>query len=151
GAFRTQLAVFRKRPLARAAILAVLAFAAGVAASPPVEAQGNLQAPHRPTIILGRKHPARLTGLTPEGVIVDLRDGGKQVVQFGEIWRIRRALASDEPAGTAVIDFANNRLFVATPVANLITDIGKNVAIVQFTAPNGETIYMTANKITGIS
>jgi hypothetical protein len=124
---------------------------AGKTASPaPVAAQVTLQPPHRPTIILGRRHPGRVTGLAQDGVIVDLRDGGKQVVQFAEIWRIRRAFASDEPAGTAVIDFANNRLFVATPLANLIADIGKNVAVVQFRAPNGETVYMAANKITDI-
>jgi hypothetical protein len=116
----------------------------------PAEAQVTLQPPRRPTIILGRRHPARIAGLAAEGVIVDLRDGGKQVVQFNEIWRVRRAFASDEPASTAVIDFANNRLFVATPVANLIADIGRNVAIVQLTAPNGETVYMAANKITDI-
>jgi hypothetical protein len=99
---------------------------------------------------MGRRHPGRVDGLAPDGVIVDLRDGGKQVVQFSEIWRVRRAFASDEPAGTAVIDFANNRLFVATPLANLIAGIGKTIAIVQLTAPNGETVYMAANKITDI-
>jgi hypothetical protein len=137
-------------PLARAAVLAVLAGSGGIVIPAPAEAQVTLQPPHRPTIILGRRHPGRIAGVAGDGVIVDLRDGGKQVVQFSEIWRIRRAFASDEPAGTAVIDFANNRLFVATPVANLIADIGKNVAVVQFTAPNGETVYMAANKITDI-
>ena len=150
GAFRTQLARFCLAPLVRVAILAVLAGGGGSVAPAPAEAQGTFQRPHRPTIILGRRHPGRIAGIAADGVIVDLRDGGKQVVQFSEIWRIRRAFASDEPAGTAVVDFANNRLFVATPLANLIADIGKNIAVVQFTAPNGETIYMAANKITDI-
>jgi hypothetical protein len=130
--------------------LALLAVAGENAALSPADAQTTLQPPRRPTIILGRRHPGRVAGLAQDGVIVDLRDGGKQVVQFSEIWRIRRAFASDEPVGTAVIDFANNRLFVATPLPNLIADIGKNVTVVQFTAPNGETVYMAANKITDI-
>jgi hypothetical protein len=130
--------------------LAVLAAGVGSLAPALASAQVTLQPPHRPTIILGRRHPGRIAGLAEDGVIVDLRDGGKQVIQFNEIWRIRRAFASDEPAGTAVIDFANNRLFVATPLPSLVADIGKNVAIVQFTAPNGETIYMVANKISDI-
>jgi hypothetical protein len=137
-------------PLAQAAILVVLAACGSIAIPALADAQVTLQPPHRPTIILGRRHPGRLAGLTPEGVIVDLRGGGKQVVQFNEIWRIRRAFASDEPTGTAVIDFANNRLFVATPLPGLVADIGKSIAVVQFTAPNGETIYMAANKISDI-
>jgi hypothetical protein len=147
---RAQLTGFRVARLARAAIPAVLVCGGGFLTLAPAEAQVTMQPPHRPTIILGRKHPGRIDSLAPEGVIVDLRDGGKQVVQFTEIWRIRRAFASDEPANTAVIDFANNRLFVATPVANLIADVGKTIAIVQLTAPNGETVYMAANKITDI-
>jgi hypothetical protein len=108
------------------------------------------QAPRRPTIILGRKHPGKVSGLVAEGVLVDLRDGGTQLVQFSEIWRIRRAFASDEPQGTTVIDFANNRLFVATPLANLVGELSKKIPVVQLTAPNGETIYLVANKITDI-
>ncbi len=130
--------------------IAVLVCLAGATFSLEAQAQTTLQRPHRPTIILGRKHPARFTGVADDGVAVDLRDGGKQVVQFGEMWRIRRAFASDEPANTTVIDFANNRLFVATPVASLIGNVGKKIRVVQFTAPNGENIYMAADKITDI-
>lgn len=107
--------------------------------------------PHRPTIILGRKHPARFTGLADDGVQVDLRDGGKQVVEFSEIWRLRRAFVSDEPAGTSVIDFANNRLFVATPFPDLVASVGKKIALTKLTAPNGEIIYIAAAKVTDIS
>jgi len=72
-------------------------------------------------------------------------------VQFGEIWRIRKAFASDEPKGTSVIDFANNRLFVAMPLDILIGDLAKRVPITKLTAPNGEDIYMVASKVTDIS
>jgi hypothetical protein len=104
----------------------------------------------RPLHTMGRDHPGRITGLDDDGIAVDLRDGGTQLVQFGEIWRIRRAFASDEPAGTTVIDFANNRLFVATPLADLVANAGKKLPLVQFTAPNGAPIYMVASKVTDI-
>ena len=29
-------------------------------------------------------------------------------------------------------------------------DVGKKIALVQFTAPNGETVYMAAGKVTDI-
>src|SRR5208282_2369840 len=96
-----------------AAVLLALALICGAAASlPPVpaQAQSALQPTRTPRIILGRKHPGKITGVSNEGVAVDLKDGGTQVVQFGEIWRIRRAFVSGEPPGTTVIDFADNRL-----------------------------------------
>jgi len=137
----------------RTTILLALALTwiAGPCEPAPASAQGALAPARRPFIVLGRLHPGRITGLADDGIVVDLRDGGTQVVQYGEIWRIRRAFASDEPAGTTVVDFANNRLFVATPLAGLISDAGKKIPLVQFTAPNGEAIYMAANKVTDIS
>ncbi|MGO9484405.1 MAG: hypothetical protein ACLPX9_07455 [Rhodomicrobium sp.] len=116
----------------------------------PAHAQSALQPTRSPRMILGRRHPGKITSLSEEGVTVDLKDGGAQVVQFGEIWRIRRAFASDEPPGTTVVDFADNRLFVATPVATLVGDVSKKIALVQFTAPNGEIIYIAASKVTDI-
>jgi hypothetical protein len=139
-----------RRPLTALAVAITLIALPGGGFPAEALAQAVPQAPRRPIIILGRKHPGKVTGLVAEGVLVDLRDGGKQVVQFVEIWRIRRAFASDEPQGTTVIDFANNRLFVATPLANLVGDLGKKIPVVQLTAPNGETVYMVASKITDI-
>jgi hypothetical protein len=109
------------------------------------------QPTHSFRLVLGRKHPGQVTNLSDAGVVVDLKDGGTQVIQFGEIWRVRLAFASDEPKGTTVVDFAENRLFVATPVATLVGDLGKKIALVQFTAPNGETVYMAAGKVTDIA
>jgi len=128
-----------------------LAFIAGAALPAPSHAQSAAQPTHAPRTILGRKHPGQITSLSDGGIVVNLKDGGTQVVQFGEIWRIRRAFASDEPRGTTVIDFADNRLFVATPLATLAGDAGKKIPLVQFTAPNGEIIYMAAKKVTDIS
>ncbi|MFZ1107055.1 MAG: hypothetical protein WAN43_01725 [Rhodomicrobium sp.] len=114
-------------------------------------AQNSQRVVNGPKNFLGQKYPGKLTGLSDEGISVKLREGGSQVVQFGEIWRIRKAFASDEPSGTSVIDFANNRLFVATPLDELIASLGKKVAITKLTAPNGEIIYMVASKVTDIS
>lgn len=119
--------------------------------TPPQGAQG---APNRPPTgpknFLGRSHPGKITGLSNDGIVVNLRDGGTQVVQLGEIWRVRKAYASDEPAGTTVIDFANTRLFVATQLDTLIDDLSKKVPMTKLTAPNGEIIYMVASKVTDI-
>jgi hypothetical protein len=104
-----------------------------------------------PKNILGRNHPGRITQIEGEGLTVDLRDGGVQSVQFDQIWRIRRAFASDEPTGTSVIDFANNRLFVTTPLQTLVEELSKKVPITKLTAPNGDAIYMVASKVTDIS
>ncbi|MGA7327584.1 MAG: hypothetical protein WBX25_24605 [Rhodomicrobium sp.] len=133
-------------------IVLTLSLASGASSTffPPAFGQ-IFERPHRPLIVIGRKHPAQLKGLSDDGVVVDVRDGGTQVVQFGEIWRIRRAFASDEPQNTTVIDFANNRLFVATPLSTLVADVGKKVPLAQFTAPNGDMIYMATGKITDIS
>jgi hypothetical protein len=126
-----------------------------VAPTNPALAQSAQQAPARPPLgpknFLGRSHPGKITRLSDDGIVVNLRDGGTQVVQFSEIWRIRKAFASDEPSGTTVIDFANNRLFVATPLDGLIADLGKRVPMTKLTAPNGEMIYMVASKVTDIS
>jgi hypothetical protein len=109
------------------------------------------QPTHSFRLVLGRNYPGQVTSLSEAGVVVDLKDGGTQVIQFGEIWRVRLAFASDEPKGTTVVDFAENRLFVATPLANLVGDLGKKIALVQFTAPNGGTVYMAAGKVTDIA
>ncbi len=117
----------------------------------PAQAQASLQPTRSPRVVLGKRHPGNITGLLEEGVTVDLKDGGTQLVQFAEIWRIRRAFVSGEPAGTTVIDFADNRLFVVSPVANVVGDVGKKVPLAQFTAPNGEIVYMAAGKVTDIA
>ncbi len=117
----------------------------------PAAADSVSQPGHRPLIVLGRNHPGKITGQGEDGIVVDLRNGGTQAVQFNEIWRVRRAFVSDEPPNATVIDFANNRLFVATPLAGLVADLGKKIPIAKFTAPNGEIVYMVTDKITDIS
>ena len=68
-----------------------------------------------------------------------------------DLARPRRPIASDEPAGTTVIDFANTRLFVATQLDTLVDQsLGKKVPMTKLTAPNGEIIYMVASKVTDI-
>jgi hypothetical protein len=143
---------FRFRDLC-ALVLALSTLTLGADAAFPVHAyaQAAGQPTRNPRIVLGRQHPGRVTRYSDDGIVVDLKDGGTQVVQFGEIWRIRRAFASDEPPGTTVVDFADNRLFVATPVASLVADMGKKIPLVPFTAPNGEAVWMAAKKVTDIT
>jgi hypothetical protein len=108
------------------------------------------RAPSRATTIIGRHDPARIEGLDDGGVIVETKNRGREVVRFVEIWRIRRSFASDEPRGTTVIDFANNRLFAATTVPDLIQLVGQKLPLIKLTAPSGETIYLVASKITDV-
>lgn len=139
----------------RRILLVILAAAGAVctarSASSPVLAQTVARPPTGPKNFLGRDHPGKITGLSDDGVEVKLRDGGAQLVQFGEIWRVRKAFVSDEPEGTSVIDFANTRLFVATPFDSLLDDLGRKLPLTKLTAPNGQDIYMVANKVTDIS
>ena len=142
--------------LTRGILLLVLAAVstpcAAIDPAPPAPNQnGQARPPSGPKNFLGRDYPGKITGLTDDGVTVHLRNGGTQVVQFAEIWRIRKAFASDEPAGSSVIDYANTRLFVATPFETLVTDLGRKVPMTKLTAPNGEIIYMVATKVTDIS
>ena len=88
--------------------------------------------------------------MSPDGIVVNLRNGGSQVVQFGEIWRVRKAFGERRAGGRQVVDFANTRLFVATALDTLVADLGKKVPMTKLTAPNGEIIYMVASKVTDI-
>jgi hypothetical protein len=136
----------------RRAILGFVAaaIAAGGSVAPAALAQNPQRLVNGPKNFFGQKHPGKLTGLSDDGVSVSLREGA-QVVQFDEIWRIRKTFASDEPPGTSIIDFANNRLFVTAPLDQLIAGLGKKVAIAKLTAPNGEIVYMVASKVTDIA
>ena len=106
--------------------------------------------PQRPLNVIGRGKPAKLSGVVPEGFIVQTLDGGTQIIQFNEIWRIRLAFASDEPAGAAVVDFANNRIFVAANVDELVKLGQKPLSLAKFTSPSGSVVYLSSNKVTDI-
>jgi hypothetical protein len=123
----------------------------GADAWAPAQAQSVLQPTKSPRVFLGRRRPGKVVSLSEDGVTVDLKKEGMQLVQFAGIWRIRRAFVSGEPRGSTVIDFADNRLFVVTPVADLVDEVGKKIALVRFTTPNGKTVYMAAGKITDVS
>ncbi len=119
--------------------------------SPYEDAAAQLASPaHGRTKVIGRQHPARLAGLAADGITVETRDIGQQVVRFTDIWRVRRALTSDEPSGACVIDFANNRLFVAASVADVTGMLGQHLQLVQFTSPGGDRIYLVANRVTDV-
>ena len=130
--------------------LALLALLAVVIAPEPAPAAAA-RTFNGPANIFGNWHTGRITQFKDDSLTVDLMAGGTQAVKFKDIWRIRQAFASDEPPGTTLIDLANNRLFVETPLSDVVANVGRKVPLTKLTAPNGEGIYIAAAKITGIS
>lgn len=78
-------------------------------------------------------------------------DGDVQQVNVDEIWRVRGASGHDEPAGSVVIDYAFERLFVKESLDNVIDAIRHQRKIEKFTSPSGAPIYIMADKVIGIA
>jgi len=93
----------------------------------------------------------RITQITGDGLTVALRNGGLQAVEFEDIWRVRQAVAIDEPEGTIVIDYAGSRLSVEARLSDVIVAVRRKVPLTKFTAPNGQAIYLSAAKVTSVS
>jgi len=119
--------------------------------SPAAFAQGFGQPMRGPTNIMGRSYPGKITKIGAEGISVNLREGGPQTVLFSDIWRFRRAFAADEPTGTSIVDFGNNRMFIAAPLDTLTTEASRKLPLTRFTAPNGDIVYLVASKVTDIA
>jgi len=140
----------RAAPARKLVSLALLGIAtAEVVAATSGFAQGRRV--NSPAAILGRGHDGQITQITRNSLVVVLKDGGTQAVELSEIWRIRRAFASNEPPGTTIIDIANNRLFVPARLSDVIADVGRKVPLTKLTAPNGDDIYIAATKVTDIT
>jgi hypothetical protein len=127
-----------------------VAFFLSLMAAAANAADSNAIRRHRPPLVLNRGHAAKVDGVADGGVLVETLNGGHQTVRFSDVWRIRKAFASDEPPGSTVIDFAENRIFVATGLNELIALVGGHIPLVKVTSPNGDTVYMAANKVTDI-
>lgn len=78
-------------------------------------------------------------------------DGDVQQVNVDEIWRVRGASGHDEPAGSVVIDYAFERLFVKESLDSVIDTIRNRRKIEKFTSPSGAPIYIMADKVIGIA
>ena len=120
--------------------------------TPPQGAQG---APNRPPTgpknFLGRTHPGKITGLSNDGIVVNLRDGGTQVVQFGEILARPQSLCQRRAGRHHRHRLCQHPALCCNPASNtLIDDLSKKVPMTKLTAPNGEIIYMVASKVTDI-
>ena len=140
----------RAAPARKLVSLALLGIAtAEVVAATSGFAQGRRV--NSPAAILGRGHDGQITQITRNSLVVVLKDGGTQAVELSEVWRIRRAFASNEPPGTTIIDIANNRLFVPARLSDVIADVGRKVPLTKLTAPNGDDIYIAATKVTDIT
>ena len=133
----------RARCISRRAIPGAL-----VTAPPPNRFPAHSQAAPR---LFGRKHPGKVSPplgrrrhRRPQG-----RWGSNRPVQtrFGASGA-RSPAMSERHNGRR---FRGHRLFVAgAALATLVGDVGKKIALAQFTAPNGEIVYMAAGKVTGI-
>jgi hypothetical protein len=99
----------------------------------------------------GRVNAGRITQITGDGLVIAVRDGGLQPVEFEDIWRVRQAYAIDEPEGTVVIDYAGSRLYVESRLSDVIVAVRGKVPLTKFTAPNGQAIYLSAAKVTNVS
>ncbi|ADP69822.1 hypothetical protein Rvan_0541 [Rhodomicrobium vannielii ATCC 17100] len=132
--------------------LASLAAVAGTTPMPhSALAQGFGQPMRGPTNILGRSYPGKIKAIGVESMTVNLREGGPQTVLYSDIWRLRRSFASDEPNGSSIVDFGNNRMFIAASFDALVAEVSKKLPLTKFTAPNGDTVYLVANKVTDIT
>jgi hypothetical protein len=101
--------------------------------------------------VFGQRITGRISQITGDSLTVDFRDGGPEAVQFRDIWRIRMAFATGEPEGTTVIDYAGSRLFVVARLSDVIAAARGKLPLRKFTAPNGQVIYLSAAKVTGVS
>ncbi|MFT4079052.1 hypothetical protein [Rhodomicrobium lacus] len=132
-------------------LASLLAVAGTMPLSQAVIAQGFGQPTRAPTNILGRNYPGKIVKIEVDSITVNLREGGPQTVPYSDIWRLRRSFASDEPNGSSIVDFGNNRIFIATPFDGLVAEVSKKLPLTKFTAPNGDTIYLVSNKVTDVS
>jgi hypothetical protein len=78
-------------------------------------------------------------------------DGDTQQVDVDEIWRIRLASGSDEPAGAIVVDYAFERVYVKDSLDDLVSSIRSQRKIERFTSPSGAPVYILPGKVIGIA
>ena len=78
-------------------------------------------------------------------------DGDVQQVNADEIWRVRAAATRDEPAGTVVINYAYERIFVKDTLEHVVDKIRAQRDIKKFTLPSGAPVYIVAAKVIGIN
>ena len=91
--------------------------------------------------------------IAPQGTQLTFQtlDGDTQQVNPDEIWRIRAASTSDEPAGTIVIDYAFERVYVKESLASVVEKVGRVRPLKKFTLPAGAPVYIVAAKVTGVT
>ena len=78
-------------------------------------------------------------------------DGDVEQVSIDEIWRLREASGRDEPAGSTMVDYAFERLFVKDSLDAIVDSIRAQRRIEKFTSPMGAPVYIVADKVIGIS
>jgi hypothetical protein len=78
-------------------------------------------------------------------------DGDVQQVNVDEIWRVRAASTSDEPAGAVVINYAYERIFIRDALESVVDKIRQQRDIKKFTLPSGAPVYIVASKVISIN
>ena len=73
-------------------------------------------------------------------------DQDVQQINLDEIWRVRAASASDEPAGSTVLDYAFERVFVNDALEKVVGRIGEHRHVKRFTLPSGAPVYIVAER-----
>jgi hypothetical protein len=81
----------------------------------------------------------------------EMLDGDVQQVNVDEIWRVRAASTSDEPAGAVVINYAYERIFIRDALESVVDKIRQQRDIKKFTLPSGAPVYIVASKVIGIN
>ena len=64
-------------------------------------------------------------------------DNDTQTINAEQIWRVRSASTSDEPAGSIVIDYGYERIFVKGSLDNVVEKIRTQRELRKFTSPSG--------------
>jgi hypothetical protein len=78
-------------------------------------------------------------------------DGDRQQVNVDEIWRVRAATTHDEPAGSVLINYAYERIFVKDALQSVIDRVSRERDVTKFTLPSGEPVYIVTSKVIGIN
>ena len=78
-------------------------------------------------------------------------DNDTQNINAEQIWRVRSASISDEPAGSIVIDYGDERIFVKGSLDNVVEKIRTQRELRKFTSPSGAPIYIAPDKVIGIN
>lgn len=104
-----------------------------------------------PTVTAAPNEQPRAVAALAGQISFHTLDGDEQQVSVEQIWRVRAATTSDEPAGATMIDYGYERIFVKDTLDSIVGLIRAQRDLRQFTLPSGAPIYIAPDKIIGIN